>query len=143
MSKPSVHFHDDYKCSRFTDFSISRGKTLVSSIKDIVCKKLPSYMQIPSVVWEDDADVDGSLACQALPCIEKFLSAPMFFMETEAISDYLNFSLSYTIEHTIKQRCQEVSQGKMRWRFQDEFDTIQESMQTDGRVTKVRWWNWP
>ena len=229
MSKRWVHFHKDCECSRFTDFSISQGKTLVSSIEDIIRKTLPSYTQIPSVVWEDDADVDGSLACHALPendvihlakgscvtwittllayvhalshalcdsidayfsdeeqprqsekderhcvrwrravswiemnlvgrasgfddrqnscirdsiaelkklprCIEKLLSAPMFLMETETISDHVNFFLSYTIEDTIKQRRQEVSQGKTRWRFQDEFDTIEESMQTYGRV---------
>lgn len=229
MSKHWIDLHDDCECSRFTDFSVSRGKTLVSSIEDIVRKGVPSCTQIPAVVWEDDADVDGSLACQALPendaihlakgscvswittllayvhalshalcdsiddyfgdeeqpkesekderhcirwrravsriemnlvgrasgfddrqkrCIrdsiaelkrlprsmEKFLSAPMFLLETEAISDHVAFSLSYTIEDAVKQRRREVSQGKTRWRFQDEFDTIEESMQTDGRV---------
>lgn len=55
--------HAGCACSQFTSYSIALGKDLVSRIENIVQEALPASYYVPTVVWSDNGDTDGSLAC--------------------------------------------------------------------------------
>ena len=57
--------HAGCACSRFTDFSIACGKELASRIEHVVRRALPASTGVPTVVWIDNGDTDGSVACEA------------------------------------------------------------------------------
>lgn len=59
--------HVGCPCSRYTDFSIARGKELVAQIEHAIKEALPENSYLPNVVWVDEADPEGSLACRASP----------------------------------------------------------------------------
>ena len=65
-----IERHAGCACSRFTDFSVARGKELVSGIETVVRRALPASCRVPTVMWVDDDDIDGTLACEAEPGCE-------------------------------------------------------------------------
>ena len=65
---------------------------------------------------------------------ERVLSAPTFLMECQAVCSGMTLSLRSAIQDGIKQRRIDASQGTARWRFQEEFDAPEASMQRHGRV---------
>lgn len=207
-----VRHHVGCPCTRFADFSLSRGKELLSRIEVLLRKGLSS--SLPPVSWLDDADVHGVVACQTKPgndtiflakgscvswvttlvayvhalshalceekddrhgfewqstvdsiasclttqeenlearhtdCIKESLrvlkvapissewsmSGPAFLSEHEATCRHVTFGLTYAIEDAVRHRRQDANRGETRWRFQDEFDTIDASMQQNGHV---------
>ena len=62
------------------------------------------------------------------------MSVPAFLTEYHMASDRVTFTLAYALDDATKQRRQDANQGTIRWRFQDEFDTVDASMQLNGRV---------
>ena len=237
-----MRHHAGCPCARFTDFSFTRAKELVSQIEAIVRAALPSWLVLPSVVWQDDADVEASAACHAsfqtqtqtqsqsptstlllakgscvnwvttlVACVHAFahaieqrveedatqeqkqeqkdprhgvrwrravdwitsylirpetetgtgldkrryacirealyvlkklpwstelhLSIPAFLAEYDTVCPFHpSFPLAYAMDDGIEQRRLEASRGETRWRFQDEFETIETAMQRDGQV---------
>lgn len=215
--------HAGCKCSRFSDFSFSRGKELVSKINGTVSRSLGSVL--PPVTWQGDADVHATAACQAGPgidairlakgscvnwtttlvayvhalshvltdekletgerhgikwqqsvtliassltsqnggmdarhfgCIreslcflknhptsaEWFLSCPTFLRQHEMTCGHVSFTLAYTIDDETVQRRKDANEGNVRWRFQDEFDSTDLTMQQNGHVAQgslVEW----
>ena len=65
MPERWIEQHAGCACSRFTDFSVACGKELVSGIEHVVRRALPASTGVPTVVWIDNGDTDGSVACDA------------------------------------------------------------------------------
>ena len=65
MPERWIEQHAGCACSRFTDFSVACGKELVSGIEHVVRRALPASTGAPTVVWIDNGDTDGSVACEA------------------------------------------------------------------------------
>lgn len=70
MPERWIEQHAGCACSRFTDFSVACGKELVSGIEHVVRRALPASTGVPTVVWIDNGDTDGSVACEAESGIE-------------------------------------------------------------------------
>ena len=65
---------------------------------------------------------------------ELCMSAPAFLREYHMAKNRVPMTLAYALDDTIRQRRQDANQGTVRWRFQDEFDTVDASMQLNGHV---------
>ena len=62
------------------------------------------------------------------------MSTPPFLSHHEASCSRISFQLTYAIEDAIKETRQDANQGNVRWRFQDEFDSVDDAMQQNGHV---------
>lgn len=66
---------------------------------------------------------------------ELHLSTPAFLAEYDTVCPFHpSFPLAYAMDDGIEQSRLEASRGETRWRFQDEFETIETAMQRDGQV---------
>ena len=62
------------------------------------------------------------------------MSTPAFLTEYQMATDRASLALGFALDDATKRRRQDTNYGTVRWRFQDEFDTVDASMQLNGRV---------
>lgn len=65
---------------------------------------------------------------------ESCMSTPAFLREYLMACDRVSLTLAYALDDATKQRRRDANQGTVRWRFQDEFDTVDAAMQLNGHV---------
>ena len=123
--------HAGCPCTRFSDFDVSRGQQLLSSMDRILCVGLSLPRPLPPVSLTRDADTECSSACQAKPGItEIHLARGSCVNWTTVLLAYVH-AISHVLNDGEGEREQKRGRHGIEW--QRTVDTVTELLTTRGK----------